>query len=148
MTTWKKAMWWLPPIQWSYLQLFKQRGGNIKDLLETLLGAGGRAIWLGQGNDAVRVLQMWLQGLLVRRLQGVVQMLCLSAEVTVETPVTPGSKAQYVNISLLCFRGQWSTGTALFTTGISVLISPVISTTYCPYETRKTYRFLQPIVLL
>lgn len=38
---------------------------------------------------------MWLQGLLVGRLQGMVQMLCLSAEVTVETPVTPGNKAQY-----------------------------------------------------
>lgn len=74
-----------------------------KNLLETLLGAGGGAIRLGQGHDAVRVLQMRLQGLLVGRLQGVVQMLCLSAEVTVETPVTPGTKAQYCEHFLLVF---------------------------------------------
>lgn len=66
----------------------------LKDLLETLLGAGGGAIRLWQGHNAVRVLQMRLQGLLVGGLQSVVQMLCLSAEVTVETPVTPGNKAQ------------------------------------------------------
>ena len=74
-----------------------------KDLLETLLGAGGGAIRLWQGHDAVRVLQMRLQGLLVGRLQGVVQMLCLSAEVTVETPVTPGNKAHYREHFLVMF---------------------------------------------
>lgn len=74
-----------------------------KALLETLLGAGGGAIRLWQGHDAVRVLQMRLQGLLVGRLQGVVQMLCLSAEVTVETPVAPGNKAQHCEHALVMF---------------------------------------------
>lgn len=73
------------------------------DLLETLLGAGGGAIRLWQGHNAVRVLQMRLQGLLVGGLQGVVQMVCLSAEVTVETPVTPGNKARCCYYFLVTF---------------------------------------------
>ena len=32
MTRWDKAMWWLPPIQWSHLQLFKSRGSDIEGL--------------------------------------------------------------------------------------------------------------------
>lgn len=59
-------------------------------LLEALLGAGGRAVRLRQRHHAVRALEVGLQGLLVGGLQRVVQVLCLPAEVTVETPVTPG----------------------------------------------------------
>lgn len=61
----------------------------MNSLLQTLLRAGRRAIRLRQRHDAVRVLQVGLQGLLVGGLQCVVQVFRFSAEVTVEPPVTP-----------------------------------------------------------
>ena len=56
-------------------------------LLQTLLGGGGRAVRLRQRHDAVRALQVGLQGLLIGRLQRLEQVLRLPAVVTMETPV-------------------------------------------------------------
>lgn len=69
----------------------RQRGknGGTELLLETLLGGGRGAVGLGEGHDAVRSLQVRLQGLLIGRLQRLKQMLRFPAELTVETPITP-----------------------------------------------------------
>lgn len=61
----------------------------MSPLLQTLLRARRRAVRLRQRHDAVRVLQVGLQGFLVGGLQHVVQVLCFPAKVTVESPVTP-----------------------------------------------------------
>lgn len=58
-------------------------------LLQTLLGGRGRAVGLRQRHDAVRALEVRLEGLLIGGLQRLEQMLRLPAVVTMETPIAP-----------------------------------------------------------
>ncbi len=61
-------------------------------LLQTLLGRRGGTVRLRQRHNAVRALQVRLQGLLIGGLQRLEQMLRLPAVVTVETPVAPAGE--------------------------------------------------------
>lgn len=67
-----------------------QKAGCCVVLLQTLLRGRRGAVRLGQRHDAVRAPQVRLQGLLIGGLQGLEQVLCLPAVVTMESPVAPG----------------------------------------------------------
>lgn len=56
--------------------------------LEALLWAGGGTVRLRQWHNAVRTLQVRLDGLLIGRFQSLKQVLCLSAVVPMKSPIT------------------------------------------------------------
>lgn len=68
-------------------RLDAQRGSWL--LLKTLLWRRRGTVRLGQRHNAVRALQVRLEGLLISGLKRLEQMLCLPTVVTMETPVAP-----------------------------------------------------------
>lgn len=62
---------------------------SLNVLLEALLRWGRRSVRLRQRHDAVRALQVRLEGLLIGGLQGMEEMLRLPNVVTVKSPVAP-----------------------------------------------------------
>lgn len=84
-----------PRMPLALIRNWKRTGdASLFVLLEALLRWRRRSVRLRQRHDAVRALQVRLEGSLIGGLQGMEEMLCLPRVVTMESPIAPKGEVQ------------------------------------------------------